>query len=545
MENDDIASPEIIPPDKMLDLFGKLNIAAPMVRYSKLPFRHLVSLYDVHITHTPMMMAAEFSRSATARHSDFTTSKQERGIFVLPEKDGGRKRRVRGSLVAQFAANDPKAFADACELIQPHVDGVDLNCGCPQPWAYSEHVGSWLLRQPDRVRDLVRAAKDRLGWSYPVSIKVRVDADLQRTQQLMETAAHAGASYITVHGRTRHQVSTLPVSLPAISFARECAKGAVPVVANGDAWGVTENELIRRETGCQAVMSARGLLANPALFSGYEVTPIWPGAWHGRLFAPILRQWFNKILYTPKKRHIFWTKVSPIGRTLLPSATGKDKGIQIVSKSWAAPDDCDWNGHLSNSCYAKNLDPLRMLVRTEWLPALFEDGGWIALAGEHYHFIREIPVGANYEIRVSVGGWEKKWIYLVAKFVTYPPHSVHPPNANTIPTSRQLKTHDEDGALIHCVAVSTICAKHGRVTIPPQIAFAMSGISLSEPGSEKNWKRATEIRARGRGEVQKFLRGGWKNEEHWWEASAEVEHERKRRVELLELLGRGMDGLRM
>jgi hypothetical protein len=51
--------------------------------------------------------------------------------------------------------------------------------GCPQPWAYSEHVGSWLLRQPDRVRDLVRAAKDRLGWSYPVSIKVRVDSDLQ------------------------------------------------------------------------------------------------------------------------------------------------------------------------------------------------------------------------------------------------------------------------------------------------------------------------------------------------------------------------------
>ncbi|KAG8682080.1 hypothetical protein FRC09_017027, partial [Ceratobasidium sp. 395] len=246
-----------------------------MVRYSKLPFRHLVSLYDVHITHTPMIMAAEFSRSATARHSDFTTSEEERGVFMIPEKaNPSRIRRVRGSLVAQFAANDPKAFVDACELIHPHVDGVDLNCGCPQPWAYSEHVGSWLLRQPGRVRDLVRAAKDRLGWSYPVSIKVRVDSDPQRTQQLMETAVHAGASYITVHGRTRHQVSTLPVSLPAIAFARSCAKGAVPVIANGDAWSTSENETIRRETGCEAVMAARGLLANPALFSGYDTTPI-------------------------------------------------------------------------------------------------------------------------------------------------------------------------------------------------------------------------------------------------------------------------------
>ncbi|KAF8734058.1 Dihydrouridine synthase (Dus), partial [Rhizoctonia solani] len=278
---DETPSFEILPPNRMLETFGKLNIAAPMVRYSKLPFRHLVSLYDVHITHTPMIMAAEFSRSAIARHSDFTTSSEERGHFSLVEKGaGGRTRHVRGSLVAQFAANDPKAFADACELIHPHVDGVDLNCGCPQPWAYSEHVGSWLLRQPERVRDLVRAAKDRLGWDYSVSIKVRVDSDLKRTQQLMETgrkiyahawsltyshflAVHAGASYITVHGRTRQQASTVPVNLPAISFARECVKGDLPVVANGDAWSNVENEIIRRETGCESVMSARGLLANP------------------------------------------------------------------------------------------------------------------------------------------------------------------------------------------------------------------------------------------------------------------------------------------
>ncbi|CAE6518961.1 unnamed protein product [Rhizoctonia solani] len=293
---DETPSFEILPPNRMLETFGKLNIAAPMVRYSKLPFRHLVSLYDVHITHTPMIMAAEFSRSAIARHSDFTTSSEERGHFSLVEKGaGGRTRHVRGSLVAQFAANDPKAFADACELIHPHVDGVDLNCGCPQPWAYSEHVGSWLLRQPERVRDLVRAAKDRLGWDYSVSIKVRVDSDLNildepnslwrllsmqvvylmsnLTRLIHKWTILIGASYITVHGRTRQQASTVPVNLPAISFARECVKGDLPVVANGDAWSNVENEIIRRETGCESVMSARGLLANPALFSGYELTP--------------------------------------------------------------------------------------------------------------------------------------------------------------------------------------------------------------------------------------------------------------------------------
>lgn len=82
-----------------------------------------------------MILAKEFSRSAAGRRSDFSTSETERGVFVLSEKASSssslppRKRRVRGSLIAQFAANDAKTFADACELIYPHVDGIDLNCG--------------------------------------------------------------------------------------------------------------------------------------------------------------------------------------------------------------------------------------------------------------------------------------------------------------------------------------------------------------------------------------------------------------------------------
>lgn len=80
-----------------------------------------------------MILAQEFSRSATGRRSDFSTSTSERGVFTLLDRSSPsqspRERRVRGSLIAQFAANDAKTFADACELIYPHVDGVDLNCG--------------------------------------------------------------------------------------------------------------------------------------------------------------------------------------------------------------------------------------------------------------------------------------------------------------------------------------------------------------------------------------------------------------------------------
>lgn len=48
----------------------------------------------------------------------------------------------------------------------------------------------------------------------------------------------------------------------------------------------------------------------------------------------------------------------------------------------------------------------------DWFPAIFGDGVWMALGGAHYHYIREIPINTPYEIRMSIGGWEDKWVSL-------------------------------------------------------------------------------------------------------------------------------------
>ncbi|KAF8601041.1 hypothetical protein BDV93DRAFT_510315 [Ceratobasidium sp. AG-I] len=248
----------------------------------------------------------------------------------------------------------------------------------------------------------------------------------------------------------------------------------------------------------------------------------WPGVWHARVFNSVLRIRASAILWTWRGKPItdWWASVSPIGRSVFPTADGSDKGAQSVLKSWAAPDDCDWNGHLSNSCYAKNLDPARMQACIDWFPAIFGDGVWMALGGAHYHYIREIPINTPYEIRMSIGGWEDKWIYFVAKFVSHPkkgsksksssqsnsattipsittpstplvtepstpgeptiPSTMSTLDASRVDTKLSPKTHDDDGALIHCIAVSTYCFKHGRVTVPPTVVLAMSGFSLGE-----------------------------------------------------------------
>jgi tRNA-dihydrouridine synthase 4 len=216
----DLPLPEILSPQEILSSFQTVNILAPLVRCSKLPFRHLTSLYETHITHTPMILAEEFSRSQAARISDFSTSSSERGVFWMeprdthpittkthPEDDDVSKpkewsthagnstpptrlpptptpptsnsRLIRGCLLAQMASPNAPSLADATELISPYVDGLDINCGCPQRWAYNEGIGCALLRKPELVRDMVRTVQDRMGWDWPVSIKIRVDPDLK------------------------------------------------------------------------------------------------------------------------------------------------------------------------------------------------------------------------------------------------------------------------------------------------------------------------------------------------------------------------------
>ncbi|KAI0267896.1 hypothetical protein BGY98DRAFT_1101856 [Russula aff. rugulosa BPL654] len=65
------------------------------------------------------------------------------------------------------------------------------------------------------------------------------------------------------------------------------------------------------------------------------------------------------------------------------------------------------------------LDSVRMKSALMLFPYYVRTGGWIALAGTHFHFIREIPILARYEVRSQIVGWDQKWLYIVHRFVTH------------------------------------------------------------------------------------------------------------------------------
>jgi tRNA-dihydrouridine synthase 4 len=228
-------------------------IAGPMVRYSKLPFRELVRNFNTDIVYTPMILAREFVRNDIARISDFTTNEKDRSVIV------------------QVGANNVEDLMKFVEMIHPYVDGIGLNCGCPIKEQVREGIGAALMSQPDLVASMVRAVKAKYGDKVCLETKIRIHANIQETLDFVKKVEASGVDFITVHGRTKNTRSSIPANFEAIKKVKEMV--SIPVVANGDCFSLKDAYEIAEFTGVDGVMSARGILANPGLFAGYEKTP--------------------------------------------------------------------------------------------------------------------------------------------------------------------------------------------------------------------------------------------------------------------------------
>ncbi|KAK4683865.1 hypothetical protein P7C73_g6351, partial [Tremellales sp. Uapishka_1] len=265
--------------------------------------------------------------------------------------------------------------------------------------------------------------------------------------------------------------------------------------------------------------------------------PSLPFLWHLRVWRYPLRAYFD--VYTKgKKRYL--------DDFLAQNDTNGGIGAKTIVKRLAWFDDCDYNLHLSNSCYAKSLDAARMSWAIQVLAPVFTPGPHMALGASHYVFFKEIPIGSEYTMETRAGGWGDKWFYLVTEFVIYPKKSSRSkgskpsttpagpsiaiplleessgsssPSAsgiNTPSTAEQVKKGASlrarqprtDGGVVCCLAVSEYCFKMGRVTIPPRIAFY---VGLQSPSSEGIAHGRSLIQSKdfGRG----FLRGEWKKDD--------------------------------
>lgn len=240
----------------------KLNsrvLLAPMAGLTDRAYRELCMRHGA---------ACCFSEMVSAKALSFRSKKSEE-LMALSDCE-----RPCG---VQLFGDDPDCIAEAAvHALKNSPDFIDVNMGCPAPKISGNGSGSALMRDPALCGDIVRAVK-RVS-TVPVTVKIRKgwdDASVNAVEVAL-ICEKAGASAITVHGRTRQQYYKPPVDYEIIRQVREAV--SVPVIANGDIDSPQKAKAVMEQTGCELVMVGRASMGNPWIFEQINAYLEDPGA---------------------------------------------------------------------------------------------------------------------------------------------------------------------------------------------------------------------------------------------------------------------------
>ncbi len=166
----------------------------------------------------------------------------------------------------QLFGDDPAIMAEAAQRVLAYrPQAIDINMGCPAPKVVRSGGGSALMRRPETAQAVVKAVVKAVD--IPVTVKIRAgwDESEKNAVELARRCEAAGASAITVHGRTREQMYAPPVDLDIIRQVKQAV--SIPVIGNGDICDAKSAARMLEETGCDLVMVGRGALGRPWVFA--------------------------------------------------------------------------------------------------------------------------------------------------------------------------------------------------------------------------------------------------------------------------------------
>eukprot|EP00457_Paulinella_chromatophora_P007003 gb/GEZN01007023.1/.p1 GENE.gb/GEZN01007023.1/~~gb/GEZN01007023.1/.p1 ORF type:complete len:423 (-),score=60.45 gb/GEZN01007023.1/:206-1474(-) len=228
-------------------------VVAPMVNQSELAFRRLTRKYKAQLCYTPMLSSKLFAKDESYRKKMMVSEAADRPLF------------------AQFCGHDPAILLAAAKLAEGKCDAVDLNLGCPQGIARKGRYGAFLLEEFDLVKEIVSTMSQ--GLKIPVTCKIRIFQDEEKTLQLCHMLQQAGCQLLTVHGRTKEQNKQTIGSCNFQVIRRIKKELKIPIFANGGVGCLADVGRIMAETGVDGVMTSEAILGNPALFTGRQVAP--------------------------------------------------------------------------------------------------------------------------------------------------------------------------------------------------------------------------------------------------------------------------------
>lgn len=221
---------------------------APMAGVADRSFRQLCRRYGAAFTVTELVSAKAASMEDKKSLSLLSLTDEERPV------------------ASQIFGGDALTMADAAKKAQSlGADFIDINMGCPAPKVAASGGGARLMREPEKAEKIVRAVVDAVD--LPVTVKMRAgwDSDSINAVETAKRCEAAGASAVTVHGRTRMQMYAPPVNQAIIAEVKRAV--SIPVIANGDITDAQSAAAMYENTGCDFIMVGRGALGAPWIFS--------------------------------------------------------------------------------------------------------------------------------------------------------------------------------------------------------------------------------------------------------------------------------------
>lgn len=175
-----------------------------------------------------------------------------------------------GAVSLQLFGSEPDVMARAVEIMSRGVEGyarpiaIDINMGCPVHKIYSNGEGSALMKSPELIEKIVRAAVG--ATDLPVSVKLRLGVDREHINatECALAAQSAGAAFITLHGRTKSEMYSGEADHESIKNVKQALQ--IPLIANGDIVDADSAVRALSVTGADGIMMGRGAVGNPFIF---------------------------------------------------------------------------------------------------------------------------------------------------------------------------------------------------------------------------------------------------------------------------------------
>ncbi|WP_418815854.1 tRNA dihydrouridine synthase DusB [Pseudoruminococcus massiliensis] len=220
---------------------------APMAGVTDRAFRELCVAFGASYVVGEMVSAKGISFN----------SERSKELMLLSENE-------RPAAVQLFGSEPQTVAAAAVTAMEYKPDIIDINMGCPAPKISGNGAGSALMKNPDLCGKIVEAVCKAVD--VPITVKIRKGWDDKSVNavEVAKICEQAGASAITVHGRTREQFYSGKADLDIISEVKKAVN--IPVIGNGDITNANDAAQMLEKTNCDMVMIGRGALGNPWIF---------------------------------------------------------------------------------------------------------------------------------------------------------------------------------------------------------------------------------------------------------------------------------------